>query len=53
MQAFYDCFGVQEDEVNQVLIQVEHQGAETVRTTTILRGGTIQKQSAPTTLKRG
>jgi len=52
MQAFYDCFGVHQNEVNQVTIEVAYQGSDTVRTTKILRDGTIQRESSPTTIKR-
>ena len=52
MQAFNDCFGCIEAEINYVSFDVEHRGADTVRTTRISRDGAIQKESRPTAIRR-
>lgn len=52
LAALHQCFGGQDDEVNYVDFAVAHQGAETVRTTTIRRGGQIREQSDPTPIQR-
>lgn len=52
LQAMQTCFGGADAELHQVQIEVAHQGAETVRTTTISRGGTVQKASDPTPIRR-
>ncbi|MDX2289900.1 MAG: hypothetical protein NW217_13895 [Hyphomicrobiaceae bacterium] len=52
LQAFHDCFGGRECELNSVSFAVAHSGAETVRTTTVSRNGMISKQSEPTAIRR-
>ena len=52
MQAFNDCFGCVEAEINYVSFDVEHQGPDTVRTTRIRREGAIQRESKPTAIRR-
>ena len=52
LAAFNSCFGGSEDEINHVDFQVEHQGSETVRTTTIRRGGEDQRVSNATAIRR-
>ena len=52
IRAFRDCFGAKDEEVNHVSIEVAHLGAETVRTTTIERGGIVQRASDPSPIKR-
>ena len=52
MQAFNDCFGCVEAEINYVSFDVEHQGRDTVRTTRIRRDGAIQRESNPTAIRR-
>lgn len=52
LHAMQACFGGTEAELHQVQIEVAHQGVETVRTTTISRGGAIQKASDPTPIRR-
>ncbi len=52
MQAFNDCFACVEAEINYVSINVEHRGADTVRTTLIRRDGVVQKESKPTAIRR-
>jgi len=38
--------------VNSVGIEVAHRGVETVRTTTITRGGVVRKTTDPTPIRR-
>lgn len=52
MHAFNDCFGCVEAEINYVSIDVEHRGADTVRTTRVRRDGAVQKESKPTAIRR-
>lgn len=52
LKAFYDCFGGAENELNYVTIEVQYEGAETLRTTTIKRAGVTQRQSTPTAIQR-
>jgi hypothetical protein len=39
LRAFHECFGGRPAEINQVTFEVEHRGAETVRTTRIVGDG--------------
>lgn len=52
LQALNECFGGDPDEVSRVQISVAHRDASIVRTTTIDRGGEMQKKSEPTPIKR-
>jgi hypothetical protein len=52
LQAFAACFHASETEVNSVAFAVSHDGAETVRTTTISRNGVVERQSGPTAIRR-
>ena len=52
MQAFNDCFGCVEAEINYVNFDVEHRGPDTVRTTRIRRDGAVQTKSEPTAIRR-
>ncbi len=52
LTAFNGCFGGSEDEINYVDFQVEHRGSDTVRTTTIRRGGKEQRASNATAIRR-
>jgi len=52
LAALNECFGGYPDEINRVRLLVTHQGAETVRTTSIERGGVTQQVSRPTTIRR-
>lgn len=52
LNAFSDCFGCEEDEINSVEFAVQYRGTETVRATTISRGGVVQKTSRPTPIRR-
>jgi hypothetical protein len=52
LKAFHECFKGRQDELNYVKFEVGHLGAETVRRTTITRGGVVQKVSAMTPIQR-
>ncbi|WP_299147993.1 hypothetical protein [uncultured Tateyamaria sp.] len=52
LDAMHQCFGGLDTELNRVEIEVGHQGAETVRATSISRGGVEQKKSSPTPIRR-
>lgn len=52
LAALNACFGGFLDEINSVRFKVAHQGADTVRTTSIERGGILQRESRPTPIRR-
>lgn len=52
LAALNECFGGYFDEINRVRYLVTHRGAETVRTTSIERGGIVQHASQPTAIRR-
>lgn len=52
IKAFNDCFGCIENELNFVNFDVGYHGNDTVRKTTILRDGIIQKESEMTAIRR-
>lgn len=52
LKAMHECFGGHDNEVNSVAISVAHEGAETVRSTSISRGGVERKGSEPTPIRR-
>jgi hypothetical protein len=52
LRAMHDCFGGREEELHDVQFSVAHDGAETVRTTEIRRGGVIVRRSEPTPIRR-
>jgi hypothetical protein len=52
LEAFHRTFGGQDQHLNFVDFDVAHQGAETVRRTTIRRNGVVVKQSAMTPIQR-
>ncbi|AGW12821.1 hypothetical protein [Megalodesulfovibrio gigas] len=52
LQAFHGCFGGVDEELNSVQITVAHQGAETVRATSVTRGGALQRESGMTAIRR-
>ena len=51
LQAFNDCFGCAPEEINYVSFDVAHRGADTVRTTRVVRDGGIQRESDPTAIQ--
>jgi hypothetical protein len=52
LQAFHDCFGGRDEEVNFVDFDVENRGADTTRRTRIRRGGSVVRESKPTAIRR-
>ena len=52
LKALHLHFCGKDNEVSSVSISVEHQGAETARTTKIERGGQLCKESSPTPIRR-
>ncbi|WP_170333181.1 hypothetical protein [Ruegeria arenilitoris] len=52
LEAMHACFGGMDQELNHVEIEVAHKGVETVRTTTITRGGVVRKTTDPTPIRR-
>lgn len=41
LQAFHECFGGTDNEINFVDFEVQHRGADTLRTTTVRRGAAL------------
>jgi len=52
LRSFHQCFGGNDDEINYVDFEVEHRGADTLRTTTVRRGGAVQRASEATAIRR-
>lgn len=52
IKALNDCFGGFLDEINRVRILVAHRGSDTVRTTSVERGGVTVMTSKPTPIRR-
>lgn len=52
LDAFQRCFGGKQDEINYVKFLVNHHGADTVRTTCVIRDGEVQRESDPTPIRR-
>lgn len=52
LKAFADCFGAEAKEISYVSFSVAHDGADTVRSTTITRNGVEQHRSAMTAIRR-
>lgn len=52
LKAFADGFKVHDEEISYVQFSVAHDGADTVRSTTITREGEIQRQSNMTAIRR-
>lgn len=52
LKAFADCFGVKNEELNYVQFAVSHSNADTVRTTSIVRDGVVQKTSGAIAIRR-
>ena len=52
LAALHSAFGGRPEEVNSVSIAVGYQGRDTVRSTTVERGGVIVAQSEPTAIRR-
>jgi hypothetical protein len=52
LAALHRIFGGRDDEINSVGIEIGHRGADTVRKTTITRGGIVKKTTEPTAIRR-
>lgn len=52
LKAFNDCFRCVPEEINYVNFEVRHRGADTVRTTRVVRAGTVQRESDETPIQR-
>lgn len=52
LSAFANCFKANEQDLNSVSIAVAHAEADTVRSTTVVRNGEVQKQSNLTAIRR-
>lgn len=52
LKAFHDCFGGRAEEVNYVTFEVQPRGVETLRTTRVMRGGSIVQASTADAIKR-
>lgn len=52
LQAFANCFHTDGHDLNDVQFTVAHDGADTVRSTTITRDGVVQRQSGQTAIRR-
>ena len=52
MSAFGECFGCIAEEINYVHFEVAHLGADTVRTTRVVRGDKVRQESKPTAIRR-
>jgi hypothetical protein len=52
LKAFAGCFKANEHDINSVTFAVAHAGAETVRSTTVLRDGVVQRTSRMTAIRR-
>ncbi|MGV0953271.1 MAG: hypothetical protein ACOYBR_03055 [Fluviibacter sp.] len=52
LKAFADCFGSRSEEISYVSFSVAHDGADTVRSTAIVRDGIEQHKSAMTAIRR-
>jgi len=52
LDAFHRCFGGRDEELNYVQFTVSHRGADTMRKTSITRGGGLQRESDDTAIRR-
>jgi hypothetical protein len=52
LAAFHSCFGGRDDEINHVSFEIASLGEETMRRTTIERGGVVQHSSDMTAIRR-
>ena len=52
LKAFAGCFKANEHDINSVTFAVAHAGAETVRSTTVVRDGVTQHTSNLTAIRR-
>jgi hypothetical protein len=52
LKAFHECFGGNDRELSHVSFEVQHQGADTLRTTRVRRDGDFVKESGATAIRR-
>lgn len=52
LDALNTCFGGYFDEINSVRFKVAHKDGDTVRTSSVERNGVLEKESAPTPIRR-
>ncbi len=52
LKAFAECFKANDHDINSVAFTVAHDDADTVRSTTIVRDGVVQRQSTNTAIRR-
>ena len=52
LKAFNDCFGCRAEEINYVSFRVFYENNEKMRQTKVMRGGVVQKESAPKAIRR-
>ena len=52
LNAFSNCFGGRPEEINYVNFEVQHRGAETVRTTRVTRAGVVERESNASAIQR-
>jgi hypothetical protein len=52
LRAFAQCFKADDRDLNYVSYLVEHKGANTVRSTTVVREGIVQRKSSLTAIRR-
>jgi len=52
LKAFHECFHGEDDEVNYVDFEIEHNGADTERRTRIRRGSEVAQESELTAIRR-
>lgn len=52
LEAMHLCFGGDDSELNQVSFKAGMEGVELVRTTKVVRGNIVRRESKPTAIKR-
>jgi hypothetical protein len=52
LEAMHKCFGGADGELNQVHFEAAMKGVDLVRTTRIVRDGTVRRESRPTPIRR-
>jgi len=52
LDAMHRCFGGHDEELNEVSFEAAMKGVDLVRTTRIVRGGKVRKESKPTPIRR-
>lgn len=52
LSALHRCFAGKDEEISRVRFAVEYRGTDTMRTTSVERGGIVQQVSQPTAIRR-